>query len=333
MRAAVLEVRGQPLRMEERPDPEPGPGEVRLRVEACGICHGDVSIADGDWEWVPLPRVIGHEVVGIVDRVGPGGDEADIGRRVGVGWMYSSCGHCELCRSHAQQLCRERLITGSQVDGGYGALLVAGRNRIVPVPDGLTSAEAAPLMCAGVSAYMGLLKASPKPGDRIGVAGVGGLGHLAVQFAKAFGGSAVGISRSRAKAADAMALGADHFVAAEDGDVVEQLNDLGGLDIAVVTGTDASILGALVAAMRPGGALVVLASDNDIVLSPVEMCLRQLRVYGSQTGTVDDEAEMLAFCAERGIKPMIEEFAIEDCNEALARVRSGQVRYRAVLVH
>lgn len=327
----MLVRRGQPLEEAEVADPAPGPDQVLLRVEACGVCHGDVSISDGDWDWVPLPRIIGHEIVGIVEAVGAGVDESTIGRRVGVGWMYTSCGRCEPCRSRTQQLCLHRLITGSQVDGGYATHLVARSDRIVEVPAPLSAAEAAPLMCAGVSAFMGLRKAGDVAGKRVGVVGLGGLGHLALQFARAAGASVVAISRSAEKQADALALGAAEFVLAGD-DLVGELNRRGGLDVAVVCGTDASALGALVGSMRPNGALVVLASDNDITLSPVEMCLRQLRVYGSQTGTVDDEAETLRFAADRGIRPMIEVFPLADANHALARVRSGQVRYRAVLV-
>lgn len=332
MRAAVLEARGQALRATEREDPQPGEDQVLLRVEACGVCHGDLSIADGDWDWVPLPRVIGHEVVGTVEAVGARVEEALIGRRVGVGWLYRSCGRCELCRTGSQMLCASRLVTGSDVDGGYATHLLAPASRVVEIPAELTSSEAAPLMCAGVSVFNGLRRAGLTAQSRVGVVGVGGLGHLAIQFARAAGSSVVAVSRSREKEKDALALGAEEFVSIDEGDLDGQLARLGGLDVAVVTGTDASVVSSLVGGMRPNGTLVVLGLENDVVISPVELCLRQLRVCGALTGTMDDEAEMLRFAAARGIRPSIEEFSLDEANVALARVRGGDVRYRAVLV-
>lgn len=328
----MLETAGQPLVGGERADPTPGPGEVLIGVEACGVCHGDVSIADGDWDWVPLPRIIGHEVVGTVLDTGDGVTADLVDRRVGVGWMYRSCGRCRLCRSGHQMLCEGRLVTGTDVDGGYATHLIAPADRVVEVPALISSAEAAPLMCAGVSAFNGLRKANPEPKSTVGVVGIGGLGHLALQYAKASGCAVVAVSRSHAKEKDALSLGADEFVAIEDGDLGSQLSALGGLDVAIVTGTDSSVLGSLVGGMRPNGALVMLGLDNAITLSPIELCLRQLRVYGSLTGTMDDEADMLAFSAAHGVRPLVEEYPLSRANEALARTRSGEVRYRAVLV-
>ncbi|MCX9191551.1 alcohol dehydrogenase [Carbonactinospora thermoautotrophica] len=332
MKTALLERRGEPLRITEVDDPSPGQGEVLLRVEACGVCHGDVCIADGAWDWVALPRIIGHEIVGVVEEVGPGVDEECVGLRFGVGWMYRSCGRCESCRSRAQMLCEARLVTGSDVNGGYAAKVVAPRDRLVQIPDALGPVEAAPLMCAGVSAFNGLRKAGFGPGTRVGVVGIGGLGHLAVQFAKAAGSRVVAVSRTRRKEKDALTLGADEFVATAEGDLAEQLTSLGGLDVAVITATDASLLGSVVGGMRPNGALVMLGLDNDITLSPADLCLRQLRVYGSLTGTVDDEADTLRVAAETGIRPWVEEYPLDQANVALERVRSGEVRYRAALV-
>ncbi|MGH9023874.1 MAG: alcohol dehydrogenase catalytic domain-containing protein [Acidimicrobiia bacterium] len=332
MRAAVLEARGEPLRTIESGDRRPGEGELLLRVEACGVCHGDVCIADGDWDWVPLPRVIGHEVVGTVEAVGAGVEGTLIGRRVGVGWLYRSCGSCELCRSGNQMLCAGRLVTGSDVDGGYATQLLAPASRVVEIPAELSSSEAAPLLCAGVSAFNGLRRAGLTAQSRVGVVGIGGLGHLAIQFARAAGAFVVAVSRSRDKEKDALVLGADELVAINEGDLGGQLARLGGLDVAVVTGVDASVVSSLVGGMRPNGTLVVLGLDNEVVLSPVDLCLNQLRVVGSLTGTMDDEAEMLRFAALRGIRPIIEEFPLDQANAALGRVRRGEVRYRAVLV-
>lgn len=333
MKAAVLTARGAPLELhDDRPEAEPADAEVRLRVEACGVCHGDVSIADGDWDWVALPRVIGHEVVGVVDAVGAGVDPDRIGRRVGVGWMYRSCGRCQQCRSRSQMLCAARLVTGSDVDGGYASQIIAPADRVVDIPDGLDSAEAAPLLCAGVTVFNGLAKAGPIGGRRVGVVGIGGLGHLAVQYAKAAGAEVIAISRTDAKEKDARTFGADEFLSAGPTELAGELAALGGLDVAVVTGTDASVLGALVGGMRPNGTLVPLGLDNSITLSPVELCLRQLRVIGSLTGTVDDEAAALRMAAVHGIRAVVEEYPLADANTALGRVRSGEVRYRAVLM-
>jgi D-arabinose 1-dehydrogenase-like Zn-dependent alcohol dehydrogenase len=333
MRAAILEERGKPLRIGDRPDPEPGAGEVLLRVEACGVCHGDVCIADGEWDWVPLPRIIGHEVVGTVERTGPGVDTSDLGRRVGLGWLYGFCGRCRECLSGRQMLCEAgRLVTGSDADGGYATYVKAPVDSVVTIPDALSSPDAAPLLCAGVTVFNGLRRAGLRAGDRVAVVGIGGLGHLAIQYAKAAGATVVAVSGTDTKEPDALRFGADVFLTGEKTEIGARLTSAGGVDMAVVTGIDTSFAGSLLQGLRPEGALVILGVGPEFTVGTADLCMRNLRVIGSLTGTPLDMSAALELAAAHGIKPQIEQFPLAQANEALTKLRSGMARYRAVLV-
>lgn len=333
MKAALLEQRGQPLRLADIAVPEPLPGEVLIRVEACGVCHGDVSVADGDWDWVPLPRVIGHEVVGTVERVGVDVDDLTPGVRVGVGWLHGSCGRCEQCRSGRQMLCENgRSVTGTDADGGYAAYTKAPADFVVPIPPTLSPAEAAPLLCAGVTVFNGFRQVGLRAGDRVAVVGIGGLGHLAVQYAKAAGASVVGVSGNADKERDVLRFGADTFLLTEKGTIGEALAAIGGVDVIAVTGIDTTTATGLLSGLRPGGALLILGFGPAFEISPADLCMRNLRVVGSLTGSPLDMAAALRFAADHGIRPQLEEFSLEQANEALERVRSGKIRYRGVLL-
>lgn len=331
MRAAVLETHRTPLILKDVPDPEPGEGDVLIRVEACGICSGDVSLTEGDW--VPLPRIIGHEVVGRVERLGPGVTSRTVGERVGAGWLHDSCRKCPQCAAARPMLCQDGLVpTGIAADGGYAELMTAPADFVAPVPDGLDPAVAAPLTCAGLTVFVGLRRANLQPGARVAVVGIGGLGHLAIQYARSLGASVIAVSRNEAKRDDALRFGADDFLVAGSGDLGSRLREAGGADVALVTASESGASGQVLAGLRPEGTLVVLGFGAPLAVSPDDLCMKNLRVVGSLVGNPDDLGDALRWAAEHDIRPQIECFPLEEANEALATVREGTARYRAVIV-
>jgi alcohol dehydrogenase, propanol-preferring len=336
MKAAVLREFKTPLAIEEVARPAPGPDEVLIEVEACGVCHSDLHVADGDWTQlagiVKRPVILGHEIVGRV--VGRGGAVKDlqIDDRVGVPWIYWSCGECEFCREGNENLCAKQMITGVTVDGGYAEFLVARASHAQRIPDGLSSAEAAPLFCAGVTVYRALKQARISPRSRLAVFGVGGLGHLAVQIGRAFGAEVVAIDLSPEKLELARSCGAARTLNAAATDVVKELRSTNGVHVAMVTSAAKAAYDMAFYSLRPGGTLLVvgLPAEN-ICFPPILMAGGEIRIRASAVGTREDLREVLAMAADGKIRCEVSTRPLAQVNEVLEELRRGRVSGRVVL--
>ncbi|MFP5263625.1 MAG: alcohol dehydrogenase catalytic domain-containing protein [Blastocatellia bacterium] len=334
MRAAIVREYKQPLEIDEAEKPVPGPDEVLIEVEVCGVCHSDLHIAEGDW--APLLRIIkkplipGHEVVGRV--VGKGGEvtNLEIGDRVGVAWTHWTCGACELCREGRENLCASQIITGATVDGGYAEFLKSKASHTLKVPDSLTSEEAAPLFCAGVTVYHAIKNAGIRPGQRVAVFGVGGLGHLAVQIARSFGGEVTAVDIADDKLDLARSLGAAVAVNAAKEDAVKQIRRMGGAHVAVVTSAAKAAYDSAFYAVRPSGTLVVVGMPSENLSFPAIM-MREIKITSSATGTREDLREVLEMAAEGKVKCLVETRPLEEINEIFDRMRRAQITGRVVL--
>ncbi len=335
MRAAVCEAFGKPLAVEDVPDPAIGPDDVLIRVKGCGVCHSDLHLVDGDWaSWgTPLPIIPGHEVTGVVEATGHAVADLSPGDRVGVPWMQYACGRCAPCRAGAEMLCAAQKSTGITVNGGYAELLKAPAAFVHRIPDGLDLADAAPLLCAGITVFSPLRRAGNLAGRTVAVAGVGGLGHLAIRMADAMGARVVAILRGEAKAGLAKELGAREIIDSEKEKVGKRLARLGGADLILVTAISARVFEACIPGLAPNGTLVVVAAINEPAnVVPATLLTGQKRIMGSLIGTRDDMDAMLRFAAGHGIVPLVERHPLGNVNEVLERLRRGQVRLRAVLV-
>jgi D-arabinose 1-dehydrogenase-like Zn-dependent alcohol dehydrogenase len=334
MRAVQVTKPGGPLELVERDLPEPGPGEVRVRVQACGVCHSDMFAVEGLLgDASPFPIVPGHEVVGVVDEVGQGvaGSWAP-GDRVGVGWFGGACHSCDRCRRGDLITCRNGRIPGITFDGGYADALVVSADALARVPDELSAAEAAPLLCAGVATFHGLRRSPARPGDRVAVLGVGGLGHLAIQFAAKMGCEVVAISRGPAKAALARQLGAHHHIDSEASDAGAALAALGGANVVLATATDGAAIASTVGGLAPRGQVVVLgAAATPIELSAFSLIGPATSVAGHPSGTAADSEDTMRFCRLTGVRPMVETVPLEQAAEAYERMMANAARFRMVL--
>ncbi len=331
----MCEAFGRPLALKDVPDPPIGPDEVLVRVKACGVCHSDLHLIDGDWaSWgTPLPVIPGHEVVGIVEWAGEAVRDPSPGDRVGVPWMQYACGACAPCRSGAEMLCAAQRSTGITVNGGYAELVKAPAAFVHRIPAALDLAEAAPLLCAGVTVFAPLRRAGNLAGKTVAVAGIGGLGHLAVRMADAMGARVVAIVRGDGKADLARGLGAREIIDSERENVGARLARMGGADLILLAAISARLLEKCVAGLAPNGALVVLAAIQEPAsVVPSALLAGQKRIMGSVIGTRDDMDAMLRFAADHGIAPMVERHPLDGVNDALERLRRGKVRLRAVLV-
>jgi propanol-preferring alcohol dehydrogenase len=335
VKAAVCEAFGKPLALKDVPEPSPGPHEVLIRVKACGVCHSDLHLVDGDWaSWgTPLPIVPGHEVTGVVERAGSPDSGLAPGDPVGVPWMQYACGRCAPCRSGAEMLCAAQRSTGVTVDGGYAELVKAPAAFVHRIPDGLDLAEAAPLLCAGVTVFAPLRRAGNLAGRTVAVAGIGGLGHLAIRMADAMGARVVAILRGEEKAELARRLGARETIDSGKEKVGRRLARMGGADLIVVTAISARVFEECIPGLAPNGTLVVVAAIAEPAkVVPAALLTGQKRLAGSLIGTRDDMDAMLRFAADHGILPMVEHHPLDKVNEVLDRLRQGKVRLRAVLV-
>lgn len=335
MRAAVCEAFGKPLVLKEVPDPAVGPDEVLIRVKACGICHSDLHLVDGDWaSWgTPLPIIPGHEVTGVVERMGETVRDLSPGDPVGVPWMQYACGRCTACRSGAEMLCAAQRSTGVTVHGGYAEFVKAPAAFVHRIPAGLDLAETAPLLCAGITVFAPLRRAGNLAGRTVAVAGIGGLGHLAIRMADAMGARVVAILRGDEKAELARRLGARETIDSEKEKIARRLARMGGADLIIVAAISARTFEACIPGLAPNGTLVVVAAIAEPAkVIPAALQTGQKRIMGSLIGTRDDMDVMLRFAADHGIAPMIERHPLDKVNEALDRLRQGQVRLRAVLV-
>ncbi|MGA3131987.1 MAG: alcohol dehydrogenase [Terracidiphilus sp.] len=321
------------LRVVERQVSEPGAGQVRIRVEACGICHTDAATVMGTYPGLSLPRVPGHEVVGRIEALGAGVSRWKIGQRVGVGLIAGEDGVCEPCRRGDIVNCHNPVTSGVTIDGGYAEVMIAEARAISSVPDELTSAEAAPLLCAGITTYNALRNAGLRGGDLVAVQGVGGLGHLGIQFARHMGFHTVAIGRGREKEKLAKDLGAHVYVDTGAEDVAAVLRSMGGARAILATGTSGDAFGSLVSGLAPRGKLIVVGvPQDDIKLKALPLVFGGRSVYGSLTGTPIDGEDTLAFSVLENIRPMIETAPLEQAADAYARMMQGKARFRMVLV-
>ena len=322
------------LRVVERQVSEPGAGQVRIRVEACGICHTDAATVTATYPGgLKLPRVPGHEVVGRIEALGSGVSRWKIGQRVGVGLIAGEDGVCESCRRGDSVNCQNPVSLGVTADGGYAEVMIAEARALSSVPDELTSAEAAPLLCAGVTTYNALRNAGLRGGDLVAVQGIGGLGHLGVQFARQMGFRTVAIGRGREKEKLAKDLGAHAYIDSASEDAAAVLQRMGGARAILATGTSGDAMGPLVAGLAARGKLIIVGVPNDeIRLSAFPLVFGGRSIYGALTGTPIDSEDTLAFSVLENIRPMIETFPLEKAADAYARMIQGKARFRVVLV-
>jgi len=316
----------------EREIPEPGPGSVRIKVEACGVCHSDSYTKEGIFPLVQYPRVPGHEVVGVVDTVGPGVARWVPGQRAGVGWHGGNCGYCDACRRGDFFACQTfTAITGITYDGGYAEYMIARAEALAMVPDELSPVEAAPLMCAGVTTFNCLRNSGARPGELVAVLGLGGLGHLAVQFAARAGFRTVGIARGKDKESLARELGARYYIDTQAQDPAAELRKLGGAQVILATVTNGDAMAAVVGGLGAKGKLMVIGAAPSLTVSPGQLIGGRLSVNGWYSGTSIDSQDTLAFSALVGVRSMNEVFPLERAAEAYERMLSGQARFRVVL--
>jgi D-arabinose 1-dehydrogenase-like Zn-dependent alcohol dehydrogenase len=334
MKAAQVGKKGGPLEIVQREIPQPGYGEVRIEVKACGICHSDMLTKEGLWPGIQYPRSPGHEVAGVIDAVGSGVTNWPKGKRVGLGWTGSFCGECIPCRNGEFVHCQKLGVPGIHFDGGYSHFVIAPANAMAALPEALSFEEAAPILCAGVTTFNALRSSSAKPGDLVAIQGIGGLGHLGVQFANKMGFNVAAISRGKDKEAFAKKLGAHVYVDADKGDPAAQLTAMGGAQVVLATAPNSKAMSALVNGLCFHGELLVIgAAPEAIEVSPFQLIPLGLSIRGWASGSPIDSEEALNFCALTGVRPMIETFPLEKAGEALERTLSNKVRFRAVLVH
>jgi alcohol dehydrogenase, propanol-preferring len=321
------------LRVVERQVSEPGAGQVRIRVEACGICHTDSATIAGIYPGLKLPRVPGHEVVGRIDALGSGVSRWEIGQRVGVGLIAGEDGVCEPCRRGDMVNCQNPVVSGVTADGGYAELMIAEARGIASIPDELTSAEAAPLLCAGITTYNALRNAGLRGGDLVAVQGIGGLGHLGIQFSRHMGFRTVAIGKGREKENLAKDLGAHVYIDTAIDDAAATLQRMGGARAILATAPSGNAMGPLVSGLAVRGKLIVVGVPNDeIRLNAFPLVFGGRSIYGTLTGTAIETEDTLAFSVLENIRPMIETAPLEQAADAYARMMEGKARFRMVLV-
>jgi len=332
MKAAQISKPGSALEIIEREIPEPDAGQVRIKVQACGICHSDVLVKEGLLPGIQYPRVPGHEVAGIVNEVGAGVTTWKIGQRVGVGWHGGHDNTCRECRRGDFRNCRNVKISGVSYDGGYQQYMVAPVEALVPIPDGLTDVEAAPLLDAGITTYNALRSSGAMPGDLVAVQGIGGLGHLGVQFANRFGYNVAAIGRGSENAVLARKLGAHVYIDSQATNAAEELQKLGGARVIIATAPNSKAMSALINGLGPNGKLVVVgAAPDPIEVTPAQLIFGSKTIQGWAAGTPAASEDALNFCVLTGVRPMIETYPLERADEAYARMMSGDAQFRVVL--
>jgi D-arabinose 1-dehydrogenase-like Zn-dependent alcohol dehydrogenase len=333
MRAAQVRDAKGPFEIVEREIPEPGPGSVRVKVQASGICHSDALTKEGIWPGIRYPRVPGHEVAGIVDAIGAGVAGLEPGARVGLGWHGGHCGYCGSCRRGDFLTCRvSAQIPGITFDGGHADYVVAPAAALARIPEGLSATDAGPLMCAGITTFNSLRHAGARSGDLVAVLGIGGLGHLGIQFAARMGYETVAIARGRDKEPLARKLGAHHYIDSEAMDPAKELSALGGASVVLATVTNGKAMTAALGGLAIDGTFVVLgAAHESIEVPPLLLISGRRRILGWPSGTSADSEDTLAFSARNGVRPMNETFPLERAADAYERMMSGRARFRVVL--
>jgi len=332
MKVAQISKSGGDWELVERDIPEPGAGQVRVKVEACGICHSDFVVKEGLWPGLQYPRVPGHEVAGHIDAVGGNVREWRKGQRVGVGWHGGHCFVCEQCRRGDFAMCVNRKVTGINFDGGYADYMIAPAEALAAIPDELLAEEAGPFMCAGVTVYNALRHSGARGGDVVAVHGIGGLGHLGVQYARQMGFKTVALGRGKDKEPLARKLGAHHYIDSGTGDAATELQKLGGARVILATAPNAQAISALVDGLSVHGKLVMPAAPNEpLTVSAMPLFLGNRSVEGWYSGTAKDSQDTLEFSALTGVHPMIEKYPLSHVADAYEQMHSGKVRFRVVL--
>ena len=331
MKAMVVREANGPFELEERESPQPGPGQLRIKVEACGMCHSDAFVKLGQFPGLELPRVTGHEAAGRVDALGEGVDNFEVGDRVGVGWHGGHCFKCEPCLRGDWLNCVSGKVCGISYDGGYQEYMVCPWEAVARVPEALDAADAAPLLCAGVTTFNSLRNSGARPGDVVAVQGIGGLGHLALQYANRMGFHTVALSRGKDKEELAKKLGAHDFIDSAERDPVEELRKLGGADLILATAPSGKAIESVLNGLAGRGKLMVVAAASDPVSVGVFPLLSGKMIHGWPSGSAVDSEDTMRFSALTNVRPEIERFSLEQANEGWAKVMENTIRFRAVL--
>jgi D-arabinose 1-dehydrogenase-like Zn-dependent alcohol dehydrogenase len=333
MRVVQVSRAGGAFELVEREIPLPGLGQVRVKVEACGVCHSDDMTKAGLWPGIEYPRVPGHEIAGMVDAVGEGVTGWTKGQRVGIGWHGGHCGNCDSCRRGDFVTCQVALqVPGISYDGGYAEYMTAPAAALALIPDGLSAAEAAPLMCAGVTTFNSLRNSGARPGDLVAILGIGGLGHLGVQFAAKMGFDTVAIGRGNDKETLARKLGASHYIDSQAQDPAAELLKLGGAQVVLATAPEGKAMSAVLGGLGVNGKLVILgAAAEPLQVPAIPLLMGRRSILGWPAGTSIDSQDTLSFSLLTGVRAMIESFPLERATEAFESMMSGKVRFRAVL--
>jgi D-arabinose 1-dehydrogenase-like Zn-dependent alcohol dehydrogenase len=332
MKAVQISKPGGNFEVVNRPTPEPGRGQVRIKVEACGICHGDILVKEGHWPGLQYPRVPGHEIAGRIDAIGADVTEWKPGQRVGVGWHGGHCFTCDPCRRGDFINCQFAKVTAITFDGGYAEYVVVPADAVALIPDDLPADEAAPLLCAGLTVFNALRNSGARGGDLVAVQGIGGLGHLGIQYARQLGFRTVAIGRGGDKQALARKLGAHEYVDTSAGDPAQALQKMGGAQVVLATAPDSKSISALVNGLAPRGTLMVVgASFESLTVAPLQLIPGSKSIRGWASGTARDSQDALEFSAFSGVRPMIERFPLEKAADAYQQMISGKARFRVVL--
>ena len=332
MKVAQVPRAGADFQVVEREIPDPGAGQVRIKVQACGICHSDVLTKEGLWPGIQYPRAPGHEVAGIIDEAGAGVSEWKKGQRVGVGWHGGQDNTCPACRRGDFRNCRNVQIPGISYDGGYQQYMVAPVEALVAIPESLSDTDAAPLLCAGITTYNALRHSGAMPGDLVAVQGIGGLGHLGIQFANKFGYKVAAIGRGSANATLATKLGANVYIDSKATNAAAELQKLGGARVILATAPNSKAMSELVDGLGANGKLMVVGATFDpIEVTPIQLISGSRTIQGWAAGTPADSEDTLRFAELTGVRPMIETYPLEKAAEAYARMMSGDAQFRVVL--
>lgn len=332
MKVAQVSKPGAEFEIVEREIPQPGPGHVRIRVQACWVCHSDSLTKEGHWPGIQYPRVPGHEVAGVIDDVGAGVASWKKDQRVGVGWHGGQCGICLPCRRGDFANCVNLKISGISYDGGYQQYMVAPVAALAAIPEGLEAAEAGPLLCAGITTFNALRHSGALPGDLVAVQGMGGLGHLGVQFASKFGYQVAAVGRGPGNSALAKKLGASVYIDSKATNAAQELQKLGGARVILATAPNSKSMSELVGGLGMNGTLLVVgASQEPIEVSPIQLIMGRKSIQGWASGTPTDSEDTLRFAELKGVRPMIEKYPLEKAGEAYARMMSGKAEFRVVL--
>jgi D-arabinose 1-dehydrogenase-like Zn-dependent alcohol dehydrogenase len=332
MKAVQISKPGGNFEVVERPIPDPGRGQVRIKVEACGICHSDVLVKEGYWPGIQYPRVPGHEIAGRIDAVGADVTLWKPGQRVGVGWHGGHCFQCDPCRRGDFINCKFQKITAIHFDGGYQEYMIAPAEAVAAMPDDLPADQAAPLMCAGITVFNALRNSHARSGDLVAVQGIGGLGHLGIQYARRMGFRTVAIGRGADKQPLATKLGAHEYVDTDAGAPAAALQNLGGANVILATAPDSKSISALVDGLAPNGTLLVVGAGFEaLTVTPLQLIGGSKGIKGWASGTAKDSEDTLRFSSLSGVRPMIERYPLEKAADAYQQMISGKARFRVVL--